>query len=101
MAKYIINVTFCVENHYVSQWKEWANDSFLPMMSNDYQSPRIMRVMAQLEEGLTNYSIQHEADDFHKLTIWKHHLQKQMEMKLAEKFGQHVLAFTTFLEIVG
>ena len=79
MAKYIINVTFCVENQYVSQWKMWINDVFLPLMRSHYSSPRFMRVMAQVEPGLTNYSVQHEAGEFHDLTIWKHELEKRME----------------------
>lgn len=100
MAKYIINVTFCIENQYINEWKVWANNTFLPMMQTHYQAPRIMRVMAHMEEGVSNFSIQHEANEFHDLTIWKHQLQAQMERLLAERFGQHILSFTTFLEII-
>jgi len=100
MAKYIVNVTFCVEQSYVEAWKRWVNQSFLPSMDSIFHNPKTLKVMTHVEPGINNFSVQHEVDDFHALTVWKQNHEEQMKADLFKQFGQHVLTFTTFLEIL-
>ena len=100
MAKYIINVTFCVEQPYVEAWKNWLKNSFLPSVDGSFHHAKTMRVMTHVEPGINNFSVQHEVDDFHALTLWKQNHEEQMKTDLFKQFGQHVLTFTTFLELL-
>lgn len=99
---YILNTTFIVVDNRVQEFIDWARETYLPALSQAgiFSSPRMARVLQQVEPGATSIAIQATADTLENATRWHDETAALLRDDLRARFGEHALFFTTYMELL-
>ncbi|MBP9016660.1 MAG: DUF4286 family protein [Paludibacteraceae bacterium] len=98
----IFNTTYLVENEFYPQWINWVQASLIPFMMStaDFSEPQIAKVLTGESVKETSYSVQFKISDKSKLNDWMQKHGEDFSQLCTAKFGNHVLYFSTLLELI-
>jgi len=98
----IYNITFLVAENASDQWLKWVHEIHIPEMvsSGYFTEPRLTKVLS--DHGLkdTSYAVQYHIEDMKLMEAWERKFKANLERDCAMVFGEHVLLFTTVLELI-
>lgn len=99
----ILNTTFLVHKTIESQFIDWVHQTYLPtaQQSGIFTDPVFSRVLLETDPEGTSYAIQLQAKSHTDATQWHESEAALLKNALAQKWGEKVLHFSTFMEILN
>ena len=99
---FILNTTFHILVSLKEEILVWLEESFVStaVRHEVFHSPQIARVMTTVEEGAESYAVQIKTEDLVKGEEWLASEGFHLFETLRKKYGENVLFFSTWLEIV-
>jgi hypothetical protein len=101
MNRVLYNVTCSVDPEIHEEWLNWMVNKHIPDVMNTgmFLENRICRIHEYEENGVT-YAIQYVARNQNDLNEYMEQFAPALQKEHADKYGSHVAAFRTTLEIV-
>lgn len=98
----ILNTTFIVADHLMDQFLGWARQAYIPALreAGIFSDPTMAKVLAQVEPGATSIAIQARCGELSAVTRWHDETAALLKDDLTARFGQQVLFFTTYMEVL-
>ncbi|MDE5626116.1 MAG: DUF4286 family protein [Muribaculaceae bacterium] len=98
----ILNTTFIVADHLMEQFLAWARQAYMPALRDAgiFTSPTMAKVLAKVEPGATSIAIQARCHALEEATRWHDETAALLKDDLTARFGQQVLFFTTYMEVL-
>ena len=99
----IYNTTFHVDgDRYLSAFLTYMRDIYYPAVTGKgyLKNPRLVRLLADVGEGLIGYALMCEVDDIQTLKKWKNEIGRTLESNFYDHFGQKILMFSTAMQDV-
>jgi hypothetical protein len=98
----IYNTTYLVENEFYPQWINWIQETLIPFMLSTagFSEPQIAKVLSGESVKETSYSVQFKISDKSELNDWMQKHGEDFSQLCSAKFGNHVLFFSTMLELI-
>ncbi|HRS24786.1 MAG TPA: DUF4286 family protein [Paludibacteraceae bacterium] len=99
----IFNTTYLVENEFYPQWINWVQESLIPFMMSTagFSEPQIAKVLSGESVKETSYSVQFKISDKSALNDWMRQYGEDFAKLCSANFGNHVLFFSTMLELIS
>lgn len=98
----ILNTTFIVADHLMEQFLAWARQAYMPALraAGIFTAPTMAKVLAKVEPGTTSIAIQARCHALEEATRWHDETAALLKDDLTARFGQQVLFFTTYMEVL-
>ena len=97
----IYNVTVSIENSVLSEWRKWINDHISEVLGTGlFLKAVFSKVLTEVAEGATTYSIQYYAHSKSALKIYQTQYAQELQSKGVKRFGDKMLSFRTALEFI-
>ncbi|MVM28756.1 DUF4286 family protein [Spirosoma sp. HMF4905] len=98
----LYNTTYSVSNEVANDWLRWMKRFFLPaaMATELPVSHRVLRLLTELDNGGTTFSIQLDFDTLDAYTTYQEIHADALRQRIQHRFGNQFVSFDTFLEDV-
>ncbi|QDK78929.1 DUF4286 family protein [Spirosoma sp. KCTC 42546] len=96
----LYNTTYSVANEVAEDWLRWMKRFFLPaaIATNLPVGHRVLRLLTELDNGGTTYSIQLDFDSLESYTTYQEIHADALRQRIQHRFGNQFVSFDTFLE---
>ncbi|MBO5249767.1 MAG: DUF4286 family protein [Muribaculaceae bacterium] len=98
----LLNTTFIVHKSIESQFITWAKETYVPTAtdSNIFINPIFTRIMADSDPDGNGYAIQLRAQNLEQAITWHDTVAAKLKQELSKKWGEKILHFTTYMQII-
>lgn len=98
----ILNTTFIVESSLENAFVEWARSVYVPAMAavEIFGPATVAKVLTQIEPGATSFAVQATASGLEEARRWHDETAALLRDDLAARYGERVLHFTTYMEVI-
>lgn len=98
----IINTTFHVHHSVEADFLQWLRSEYVVSATGDggLVRPVLSRVMAETDPGSTGYALQMQAESMEEASGWYDGKASVLRVRMWDRWGERVLFFTTYLEVV-
>jgi Domain of unknown function (DUF4286) len=98
----IYNVTIKVDNSIAEAWLRWMKEEHISDVKNTgcFFQAVILRLLEVDETDGPTYAIQYHADSKANYNMYISQYAEEMRKKVADKWGQKVVAFRSVLQVV-
>lgn len=102
MKRYILNTSFHMESPIAEAFIKWAKNDYIKaaLECEHFSNPVIARIMTETEPGVTGYAVHLETDDLEAASRWHDAEASELKGVLSRRFGQRIVFFSTFMEVV-
>jgi hypothetical protein len=99
---YIYNVTCNVTHAIHEEWLNWMKQVHIPevLATNCFISAKILKLINIEDEGST-YAIQYTYNNENDIVNYQSEFAPDLQAKTKAKYGENVLAFRTYMEIIA
>lgn len=98
----IFNTTFHVHEFVVEPFKKWIKDVYIPaaLLTDGISSPEFARILIDVQEEYASFAMQFKADSHETAVEWHDGKAAALRSELMSRFGDRVLFFTTYMELI-
>ena len=98
----LLNTTFHVHTSVNEPFIEGVKATYIPtaMKSGLFTAPIFTRIMMQVDPEAVSYAVQLQADSHKEAESWHDTVAADLKDALARQWGERVLHFTTYMEII-
>lgn len=97
----LLNTTFHVHRSIDNLFVEWVKQIYIPTaQSAGLSNVLFSRILTNTDPEGTSYAVQLHATDKDKATFWHDTDAARLKEELATRWGERVLYFTTYMEII-
>lgn len=98
----LLNTTFHVHPSVDVAFHQWLREVYLPTAHRAGVSiePLVSRILGESEDGGVNYAVQFKTESLDVARRWHDTEAQAMKEKLFRQYGERVLHFTTYMEIL-
>lgn len=98
----IYNITYLVADRETETWLQWMKEKVIPEMlaADIFANPQIAKVLTNLDEGGSSYSVQFHCDSAYELDKWQQTNVENLQEECSRMFGAEVLFFPTILKLI-
>lgn len=98
----LLNTTFHVHQSVDVAFHQWLREVYLPTADRSGVSiePLVSRILGESEDGGVNYAVQFKVASLDIARRWHDTEAQAMKEKLFRQYGERVLHFTTYMEIL-
>ena len=102
MKRYILNTSFHMEAAITESFLDWVrNDYIKAALSCPYfTNPVVARILTETEPGVAGYAVHLETDNLEAASNWHDLEASELKAILSRRFGQRIVFFSTFMEVV-
>lgn len=98
----IYNITYLVADRETETWLQWIKEKIIPEMlaAEIFAKPQIAKVLSNMDEGGSSYSVQFHCDSAYELDKWQQNNVGNLQEECTQMFGAEVLFFPTILKLI-
>ncbi|MDE5969563.1 MAG: DUF4286 family protein [Muribaculaceae bacterium] len=102
MKRYILNTSFHMEASITDAFLEWVKNDYIKvaLSCSCFTNPIVARILTETEPGVVGYAVHLETDDLEAATDWHDREASGLKAVLSRRFGQRIVFFSTFMEVV-
>ncbi|MDE6809338.1 MAG: DUF4286 family protein [Muribaculaceae bacterium] len=102
MKRYILNTSFHMEASIAQAFIEWTKNDYIKaaLEQSHFSNPVIARIMTETEPGVVGYAVHLETDNLAAASRWHDAEASELKGVLSRRFGQRIVFFSTFMEVV-
>ena len=91
-----------MESPIAEDFIKWAKNDYIKaaLECEHFSNPVIARIMTETEPGVTGYAVHLETDDLEAASRWHDAEASELKGVLSRRFGQRIVFFSTFMEVV-
>lgn len=99
----LLNTTFHVHNSVVQAFISWVQETYIPCAtaSGHFTDPIVSRILIDSDPEGTSYAVQLRAASHDDASRWHDTEASLLKEKLGKQYGERILHFTTFMEIIN
>lgn len=98
----LLNTTFHVHTSVNDAFIKWVKDTYIPkaLESGHFSQPIFTRIMMQVDPEAVSYAVQLQSSSHSDAESWHDTEAAQLKEELARLWGERVLHFSTYMEII-
>lgn len=98
----ILNTTFHVHESVADSFKAWVRLTYFPQAANESNllNPVFTRLLIEVHEGYESFAVQLMAPTIDDAVNWHDGKAAELRAILNNKYGEKVLFFTTYMELL-
>lgn len=97
----ILNTTFHIASAEIPEVLAWIRKSYIAAaLHAGFTSPMLTRIVGTVADGCESYALHLHAPDIAMAEKWNSGVGASLRDLLAKRYGEKVLTFFTYLEIV-
>ena len=98
----LLNTTFHVHTSVNNAFIQWVKSTYIPkaLESGHFSQPIFSRIMMQVDPEAVSYAVQLQASSHCDAETWHDTIAAQLKEELARLWGERVLHFSTYMEII-
>ncbi len=98
----LLNTTFHVHNSVLNDFIDWVHDTYIKQAidSQIFSSPILSRILADVDPEGTSFALQLKAENIETAQQWHDNDASKLKDDIFKKWGERILHFTTYMEIV-
>lgn len=102
MKRYILNTSFHMEASIAGEFLDWAKNDYInaALEHEHFSNPVVARIMTETEPGVVGYAVHLETDNLDAASRWHDAEASELKGILSRRFGQRIVFFSTFMEVV-
>lgn len=102
MKRYILNTSFHMEASITDEFLEWVKNDYIKqaLTCSYFTNPVVARILTETEPGVVGYAVHLETDNLKSATCWHDREASDLKAVLSRRFGQRIVFFSTFMEVV-
>lgn len=99
----IYNVTINVETQIADQWLEWMKNTHIPevMQTNLFEKYTLLKLLNEEYTENPTFAIQYFTKTKENIDNYLKNFAPTLRQKTEQKYGDKVMAFRTFLEVLA
>ncbi len=99
----LLNTTFHVHNSVENDFLDWVHETYIAqaMGTGLFSDPIVSRILIETDPEGKSYAVQLRAKSHDLASKWHDKEAGLLKNALAVKYGERILHFTTFMEIVN
>ncbi len=99
---YILNTTFSVHKSIRSEFNLWIRKVYIPAATATgiLSNPQLARVIGTDDPDSSSYAMQFKAQSLREAVRWHDETAVLLRDDMHARFGERVLFFTTYLEVI-
>ena len=98
----LLNTTFHVHTSVNDLFIDWVKTTYIPTAMNSglFSAPLFTRIMMQVDPEAVSYAVQLQAPTHKEAETWHDSIAAQLKDDLARRWGERVLHFSTYMDII-
>ncbi len=98
----LLNTTFISHNTHSTEVAEWLRDVYMPAAQSTglFTMPLLTLVLTNVDPDATSYALQMRCENLNDATRWHDVDATALRNEIKSRWGQRVLFFTTYMEIL-
>lgn len=98
----ILNTTYYIHASIDTEFRRWIREEYFPSAISQcgLTSPVFASLLIDPQEGMSGYAVQLSASSREVAQNWHDGPAASLRARLSSRFGQKVLFFTTYMEII-
>lgn len=99
----LYNVTVSLNPKVEKDWLQWVQEEHIPDMlaTKKFISAQLVRINDDQQQPTGNYAVQYKAENQSQMDAYLKEDAARLRGKTAARFGDKVLAYRTFLELLN
>lgn len=99
----LYNVTVSLDPEIEKEWMQWVQEVHIPDMlaTQKFLSAQLVRIKDDQQQPTGNYAVQYKVKDQTQMDAYLKEDAVRLRAKTTARFGQKVLAFRTYLELLN
>jgi len=99
----VFNTTFSIDKDIHQEFMDFLLESFIPlaMESGILTLPRLSKIVSHGEDEGVSLALEFQAEDFDALEDWQNNESADVFSRLIDAFGDKVVGFSTFMEVIS
>ena len=99
----ILNTTFIIHAPLEGEFIKWVREVYLPsaQASGIFGTPTLARVLTRIEPDTESIAVQLPADNQNDASRWHDETAALLRDDLHARWGERMMFFTTFMEVIG
>ena len=99
----LLNTTFIVHKSIEKAFISWVNDTYIPAaeQSGIFIEPLLSRILLETDPEATSFALQMRAHSHQEANTWHDCDAAALKSDIAKMWGEKMLHFTTFMEIIN
>lgn len=99
----LYNVTVSLDPDVEAAWVAWVQEEHIPemMATQKFISAQLVRIKDDLQRPTGNYAVQYKTSSQQLMDAYLKEDASRLRAKTEARFGNKVLAFRTFLELLN
>lgn len=98
----LLNTTFLVHKSIEREFIDWVHNTYIPtaVETGIFSDPLLSKVMIETDPEGTSYAVQMRAESHNMASQWHDNEAATLKNSLVKSWGEKVLHFTTFMEVI-
>ena len=98
----LYNVTVSLDPEIEADWVQWITEEHIPDMlaTGKFVSAQLIRIKDDQQQPTGNYAVQYKVENQSQMDAYLNDDAARLRGKTQTRFGNKVLAFRTFLELL-
>ncbi len=98
----LVNTTFFVTDSLKEQLIGWLRENYIPSLClcPVHSETLLSEIMTKAQEGATGLALQHRSSDSDMTQKWMNDEGARLLKQLSSTFGENVMYFTTYMQII-
>lgn len=98
----LLNTTFYIHHSIQEHFIRFLKDTYLPSALGvaGISTPVLTRLLLEPQDGMDGFALQLSADSCDIAAAWHDGESTQLRQNLINEFGEKVLFFTTYMEVI-
>lgn len=98
----LVNTTFFVTDPLKDRLIGWLKENYIPSLGlcAAHSEALLSEIMTKAQEGATGLALQHRSTDADMTQKWMNEEGAQLLKQLSRTFGENVMYFTTYMQII-
>ena len=99
----LYNVTFNLAPEIEQDWLQWVQKEHIPAMlaTQKFVSAQLVKIYDDQQSATGSYAVQYKAENARLLNAYLKEDAPQLQQQTKERFGDQLLAFRTFLNVLS
>ena len=98
----LYNVTVSLTPEIEEEWLQWIQDEHIPevLATQKFESAHLVKIYDEHQNATGSYAVQYKVTNQAQLTAYLKNDAERLRQKIQERFGNQLLTFRTFLNII-
>lgn len=99
----ILNTSFHLLASYEPEFIEWVENHYMAAAKGSglFDETLLIKILTEVDPQLKAYAVQLRGESLEEATRWHDGIASRLRSDLTSRYGEDILYFSTYMEIIG